>query len=93
MKRYVENFEDFKKPLFVTTDGVEIYDGDKYYFVDGYFYINKSIATKEPKGKFHPGWTSKRSFSTRELAENYVTSHGEELKYGFEAKQELEGGE
>lgn len=83
MNRYVENFEDFNKPLFTTTDGVEIYDGDKYYFVDGYFFINKSIAKKNL-------WTAKRSFSTRELAEKYVLDRGKELKYGLEARQEME---
>lgn len=86
MNRYVENFKDFNKPLFTTTDGVEIYDGDKYYFVDGYFYINKSIARKNL-------WTSKRSFSTRQLTENYLLDRGKELKYSLEARREMEVGE
>lgn len=52
-----------KKPLFTTADGVEIFEGDTYYYICGDFIILK--ATGNNVEEF-------LSFSTREKAEEYV---------------------
>ena len=68
----IDGIEHSKKPLFTTEDGVDIKEGDNYWFVvpSRDFYVNEDVATKiimngaAPLGEFQ--------FSTKEAAENYI---------------------
>lgn len=57
-----------KKVLFVTEDGVEIMDGDKYWNVSTEFKINCFDADKDWTGR-----VGTRTFSTEEKAKEYIT--------------------
>lgn len=61
----LDHIQKSKQPLFKTEDGVDIYEGDEYYYVDGYYLLRKSISSKTL-------FTDKRSFSTKEKAEEYI---------------------
>jgi hypothetical protein len=55
-----------KDPLFVTEDGVDLYEGDRCWFVTSGFYIKASVAGSV---------RSEKVFSTKEKAEKYVEEH------------------
>ncbi len=58
-----------KQPLFTTEDGVDIFEGDKYYYVDEnieLFHVRKAIHTSGQDEYF-------KYFSTKEKAEEYIS--------------------
>lgn len=70
----INELKHFQEPLFITEDGVDIYEGDTFYFVNnienGVYMLNKDIAklnasnSKKVKGIL--------DFSTKEAAEEYI---------------------
>lgn len=64
-----------KTPLFKTEDGVDIFKGDKYYWVNIYFKIVEDIAHSETKSAKEYGVHVKADFSTKEAAEEYIIMH------------------
>ena len=64
----IGNIEHQKEPLFVTEDGVEIFEGDSYYFVTSHWRIFKEL----PANKFSGKSTGIKYFSTKEAAKKYV---------------------
>lgn len=64
--------ERYKTPLFTTEDGVDIYEGDKYYCINANLQekVQEIFATKSTiKSCFY------RYFSTKEKAEEYILMH------------------
>lgn len=65
----LENFiKVIEKPLFTTTDGVDIFKGDKYYNLD-YYYNLKLIKNAS---MIKPSFDISKYFSTKEKAEEYI---------------------
>ena len=62
----IQNIKKVKTPLFTTEDGVVIFEGDKYYFINNGFNAVKSFG--EDLGVF----MSAKTFSTKEKAEEYI---------------------
>lgn len=64
------NAKHIKKPLFTTEDGVDIFEGDNYYFV------NTNLDFKAYTGTIMKGMTATnpdtKKFSTKKAAENYI---------------------
>lgn len=71
--------ENNKKVLFVTQEGIEISEGDEFYYLTGfsqpYESIIKEIATKNSK------WKSKKTFSKYENAEQEQLKNAKVLSY------------
>jgi hypothetical protein len=63
---WLEDIKHSKTPIFRTEDGVDVFEGDKYWFVDASFEIIK--ATCIVGGCKHP-------FSTEEAAKKYVLNN------------------
>jgi len=67
-KRFVENscdWEEIKEPIFVTEDGVDVFEGDSIYTVsDNFQLLYTSFALKIDK--------TVRSFAEKENAEKYI---------------------
>ena len=61
-----KNFQHFKKPLFTTEDGVDIFKNTKFWYIDNF--IIKTYITKE----FSEIESSYKTFSTKEKAEEYI---------------------
>jgi len=59
----------FPKPLFITDDDKEIFEGDKFYFVDDLFDIGEGIGRDYNRFKKIEKY---KHFSTREAAKKYV---------------------
>ena len=59
-----------KQPIFITEDGVDIFEGDNYYFV------NTNLDFKAYAGTIMKGMTATnpdtKKFSTKKAAENYI---------------------
>ena len=64
---YPEFWEEVLEPLFTTEDGVEILEGEEFYFVDSFWEIGKGKATVGCKKI-----TLMKEFSTKEAAEKYI---------------------
>lgn len=65
---YIENAIKVKQPLFTTEDGVDIFEGDSYCFIEPYaFYPQASIAPDKNDWKHDTV-----RFSTREKAQEWV---------------------
>ena len=59
-----------KNPLFTTEDGVDIFEGDKYYFVITSSFLQGTNIAREKKGpKDYPLY---KYFSSKEAAEEYI---------------------
>lgn len=54
--------------LFITEDGVDIYEGDKYWINDGWY----RTIQKDTLRKYLPPNASDKAFSTKEAAEEYI---------------------
>lgn len=67
-----------KKPLFTTEDGVDIFEGDKFYYVNNGYIIEprKAIIEKD----FNP-FAGKRDFSSIKTAEKYIEENKPCLSY------------
>lgn len=57
-----------KKPLFTTEDGVDIYEGDKYFTISSLYQISPECIICDWYGPRNPKWY----FSTKEAAEEYI---------------------
>jgi len=69
--RFTNSFDVLKhsrKVLFVTEDGVDLYKGDEFYFVDEYFGTGKGLITGKPFVKL----PNVKEFSTKKAAEEYI---------------------
>jgi hypothetical protein len=66
----VLGWAEIVKPLFVTEDGVEIFEGDEYLYINDAFDINVICAIKGCQSEY-----VKARFSTREAAEEYIAKH------------------
>ena len=58
-----------KKPIFTTTDGVDIYEGDIFYILSG------RIPLPFPVIAFMSGYYNTVTFSTYQSAQNWIDSH------------------
>jgi len=66
----IDNIQKVKQPLFTTEDGVDIFEGDTFYFIPQNFYGNSSgklIAKLGVLAEF-----AEARFSTKEKAEEYI---------------------
>jgi hypothetical protein len=76
---------EIAKPLFTTEDGVEIYEGDKCWFL-----LNEDITSgKEFSDIHYDKWVGSdkekgKYFSTREAAEEYIAKHKEKTLEDYE---------
>lgn len=77
--REINNWEHFKKPLFTTEDGIDIYEGDKYWVlntkVNDWVFEEKAGRDNISyfyKDKSYAEKTKIYYFSTKELAEEYI---------------------
>ena len=61
------NFIKPKKPLFTTEDGVDIFEGNKYWKNNGWLNVKLNIA-----GKDEPYILNDKPFSTKKLAKEYI---------------------
>ena len=72
IKAFIENTLDWieiKEPVFTTADGVDMFEGDMYYFVD----IKYGNVTYNVVVKLYDNTSkNKLRFSTRELAQEYL---------------------
>ncbi len=68
----IEQFKASKqrKPVFVTDNGVGIFNNDEYFFVDERYNVLSGYCSR-----FSGGRKDYKYFSTRELAEAYVSEH------------------
>lgn len=65
-----------KKPLFTTKDGVDIYEGDKYWLI-----VNSDMAMPNTARKEWSYNSENKRFSTKKAAENYIKLHKPCLSY------------
>lgn len=66
----------YKKPLFTTKDGVDIYEGDKYWLI-----VNSDMAMPNTARKEWSYNSENKRFSTKKAAENYIKPHKPCLSY------------
>ncbi len=72
----IDNIKKFKQPLFTTEDGVDIYEGDTFYYVKFTQYnmtVGKPfeiVKGNHPTFKYEPQY--EKYFSTKEKAEEYI---------------------
>lgn len=57
------------KPLMITSDGVNLYEGDTFFFIDIHWGVYKSLTNTYTACST---WTHHPIFSTQKAAENYV---------------------
>lgn len=69
------------KPILISEDGVEIYDGDWYYFVKNLNIGHCRCIKGMPSGEQKPGDIN---FSTKEAAEEYIAKHKEKTLEDYE---------
>jgi len=69
IENYPEFWQEIKEPLFTTEDGVDIYEGDWYWYV--YPKLKDRAAGNTAKKGFKPS-SEYKYFSNRELAEKYL---------------------
>jgi len=72
--KYSQGIQDWrktKKPLFTTEDGVEVFEGDSFYFVTKSFLIERTTTIKLKQ--------SDKTFSTREAANEYILDNKPDL--------------
>ena len=67
-KQAAENYIARNKVVFVTEDGVNVYSGDTFYFVDYYFEIGRGKAISGTFSKL----SDYKEFSTKEKAQEYI---------------------
>lgn len=67
-KQAAENYITKNKVVFVTEDGVDVYAGDTFYFVDYYFEIGRGKAISGTFSKL----SNYKEFSTKEKAQEYI---------------------
>lgn len=75
----VLGWAEIVKPLFITEDGVEIFEGDEYFYINDSFDINVICAIKGCQSEY-----VKARFSTREAAEEYIAKHREKTLKDYE---------
>ena len=73
----LKNLKKVKQPLFTTEDGVDIFEGDKYYYINSNFndpweIINTKADCPEIINKNNLNY---KRFSTKEKAEEYILMH------------------
>lgn len=66
----LKHLKHAKKPLFTTKDGVEVFEGDKYYFIQGNNFDLEDTTAIDNK-YLNPRGFVKR-FSTKQAAEDYI---------------------
>lgn len=72
----LNNFNKHKKPLFTTEDGVDIYEGDKYWYADvKESSYPKPIDYEATKGGKYPNNYTSKTFSTKEAAEEWILNN------------------
>lgn len=64
--QYLNSVQKIKKPLFISEDSKEIFEGDEFWFV------NKNLNFKPTKSKNYVKNSRVLYFSTKEAAENYI---------------------
>lgn len=74
---YLEDVKKtIKQPLFTTKDGVDIYEGDKYWLI-----VNSDMAMPNTARKEWSYNSENKRFSTKKAAENYIKPHKPCLSY------------
>lgn len=69
----LNNIKKVKQPLFTTEDGVDIFEGDKYYTVDSNFEIQSTFGGEDEVDN---------TWSSKEKAEEYILLNKPCLSYG-----------
>lgn len=81
-----EKWAEIVKPLFTTEDGVEIFEGDKCWFINSRELIKDENIDETNYGYWEGGSCDPLSkyFSTREAAEEYIAKHKEKTLKDYE---------
>lgn len=69
---FLNGLVKFKKPLLITEDGVDIFEGDEFYMYTTPFNDKNKTNVYKQVANYHYNKCTQKTFSTKEAAEEYV---------------------